>query len=71
MDTRTESFVIADVRRYPDRYLLTQYTCRVDMGEVAGVSATITDASAQATPAVTFEIPRGDRADGFAAIKDH
>lgn len=61
VDTRAESFVIADVRRYPDRYVMTQYTCRVDMAEVAGVSAKMTDATAQSTPPVTIEIPRDRR----------
>ena len=60
VDTRAESYVLADVRRYPDRYVLTQYTCRVDLAEVAGVSAEMSDASAQSVPAVTIEIPRAE-----------
>lgn len=58
VDTRAESFILADVRRHPDRYVLTQYTCRVDLAEVAGVSARMSDPAAQAVPPVTIEIPR-------------
>lgn len=65
VETRAESFVIADVRRYPDRYVMTQYTCRVNLAEVAGVRAKIADGTAQSVPPVTFEVPRS--ADGSLA----
>ncbi|MEM6730901.1 MAG: hypothetical protein AAF658_05060 [Myxococcota bacterium] len=60
IDTRAESFVIADVRRYPDKLVMTQYTCRVAMAEAAGVQASMKDTTARTLPPVKIEIPVGD-----------
>ncbi|MEO1171650.1 MAG: hypothetical protein AAFX94_06320 [Myxococcota bacterium] len=58
VETRTESFVIADVRRRGDDYRLTQYTCRVAISPVAGVQAELTDAAVRALPPATIEFRR-------------
>lgn len=62
VETRTDSFVIADVRRQGARYRLTQYTCRVAIAQVAGVQAELSDAAVRSLPPATIELER--RADG-------
>lgn len=55
VETRTESFLIADVSRRGDDYRLTQYTCRVAMSPVNGVQAKIADRAVRSLPPATIE----------------
>lgn len=62
IETRTDSYVLADVRREGDRVYLTQRTCRVSIAKAAGVQASISDATARRLPPVSIELQRiGDR----------
>lgn len=62
IETRTDSFVLADVRREGDKVYLTQRTCRVAIAKAAGVKATISDTTARRLPPVSIELQRaGER----------
>ena len=61
-ETRTDLWVLATIRRTPDRWAVEQTTCGVRVADVAGVSVRFPEATLQRLPPIEFTLRR--EADG-------
>lgn len=59
LSTRTDNFVLAEVRRVGDEVVLVQRACDVRFREVAGVAVSMPPAALEKLPAVEFRLPAG------------